>query len=108
MTPQALHYAALAYIALCLASTACVLADIYLLGRRQRMKVMEAVWPLTMLYWGPIGMFAWMALRTALYPDLQPTQASYWFMMQIAMIVGFATTYPVNWWLIRRGTKERM
>jgi hypothetical protein len=29
-------------------------------------------------------------------------------MMQVAMLVGFATTYPVNWWLIRRGTKEAM
>jgi hypothetical protein len=29
-------------------------------------------------------------------------------MMQIAMVVGFATAYPVNWWLIARGIKERM
>jgi hypothetical protein len=29
-------------------------------------------------------------------------------MMQIAMIAGFLTSYPVNWWLIRRGSKERM
>ncbi len=32
----------------------------------------------------------------------------FWFMMQIAMIFGFVTTYPVNWWLIRLGIKERM
>src|SRR4051812_13242603 len=38
-----------------------VLADIYLLGRRQKMGIMEAVWPLTMLYWGPVGLvfYAW-------------------------------------------------
>ncbi|HWG05484.1 MAG TPA: DUF4396 domain-containing protein, partial [Beijerinckiaceae bacterium] len=29
-------------------------------------------------------------------------------MMQIAMVLGFATTYPVNWWLISRGIKEKM
>jgi len=29
-------------------------------------------------------------------------------MMQAATIIGFATTYPVNWWLLHRGIKERM
>jgi hypothetical protein len=28
--------------------------------------------------------------------------------MQIAMLAGFLTSYPVNWWLIRRGAKEAM
>jgi hypothetical protein len=28
--------------------------------------------------------------------------------MQIGMLIGFATTYPVNWWLIRRGIKGIM
>lgn len=55
-----------------------------------------------------VGMFAWMAFRATVYPDLKPTSWSYWLMMQIAMIVGFMTTYPVNWWLIQRGIKERM
>lgn len=32
----------------------------------------------------------------------------FWFAMQLAMIAGFATAYPVNWWLIRAGLKERM
>jgi hypothetical protein len=32
----------------------------------------------------------------------------FWFMMQIAMIVGFMTSYPANWWLIKRGLKEKM
>ena len=55
-----------------------------------------------------IGMFAWMAVRAWMFPNLHPTQWTYWFMMQIAMVLGFATTFPVNWWLIRRGTKEKM
>jgi nitrogen regulatory protein PII len=29
-------------------------------------------------------------------------------MMQIAMIFGFLTSYPVNWWLLRKGWKETM
>jgi hypothetical protein len=32
----------------------------------------------------------------------------FWFMMQIAKIAGFSTSYPVNWWLIETGGKERM
>jgi hypothetical protein len=55
-----------------------------------------------------LGMFGFMGLRAWLLPDLHPTDWTYWFMMQIAMVLGFWTTYPVNWWLINRGTKERM
>ena len=29
-------------------------------------------------------------------------------MMQIAMLCGFLTAYPVNWWLLRSGVKENM
>jgi hypothetical protein len=29
-------------------------------------------------------------------------------MMQIAMLAGFATCYPVTWWLLKRGVKEPM
>lgn len=32
----------------------------------------------------------------------------FWFVMQIAMLAGFATSYPVNWWLISSGIKEKM
>ena len=55
-----------------------------------------------------IGMFAWMIYRAYGWPDMEPTDWSYWLMMQIAMVLGFATTYPVNWLLIRFGVKERM
>ena len=33
---------------------------------------------------------------------------AFWFTMQIAMLAGFITSYPVNWWLIKVGIKERM
>jgi hypothetical protein len=57
-----------------------------------------------------IGMFASMALssRVLFHPKLEPTQPAYWYMMQIAMLVGFVTAYPANWWLIRKGLKEAM
>jgi hypothetical protein len=31
----------------------------------------------------------------------------YWFMMQIAMLCGFLTSYPANWWHLAR-LKEKM
>jgi hypothetical protein len=55
------------------------------------------------------GMFAFMALTHKVFsPALKPNDAVYWFMMQIAMLVGFAATYPANWWLIKAGVKEGM
>ncbi|HEX2910926.1 MAG TPA: DUF4396 domain-containing protein [Chloroflexia bacterium] len=41
------------------------LADIYLGGHRQKMKVMEAVWPITMLYMGVIGLWAYWKMGRA-------------------------------------------
>jgi len=29
-------------------------------------------------------------------------------MMQIAMLIGWATSYPANVWLLRKGWKEKM
>jgi Domain of unknown function (DUF4396) len=58
-----------------------------------------------------IGLFGWMALTYfVLFPNphLEPNQAPYWFMMQIGMIIGFFTSYPMNRLLIRWGTKEVM
>ncbi|WP_077624153.1 DUF4396 domain-containing protein [Sediminibacillus massiliensis] len=57
-----------------------------------------------------IGMFGWMAIvHFILFSQPpKPNEPSYWFMMQIAMIIGFLTSYPVNWWLVRKGIKEEM
>jgi hypothetical protein len=57
-----------------------------------------------------IGMFAWMALvsRVLFHPELHPDSTVYWFMMQIGMAAGLATTFPANWFLIRRGVKTEM
>jgi Domain of unknown function (DUF4396) len=58
-----------------------------------------------------IGLFGWMALTYFVlfsHPHLKPDQPLYWFMMQIGMILGFFTSYPMNRLLIRRGIKEAM
>jgi hypothetical protein len=58
-----------------------------------------------------IGMFGSMAISYFLLfpsPYLDPGEAVFWFMMQIAMIAGFFTAIPANPWLIRKGWKEKM
>lgn len=57
-----------------------------------------------------IGMYGWMALAVFVIFDhkLHASEPLFWFMMQIAMILGFITAYPVNWWLLRKGIKEEM
>lgn len=59
-----------------------------------------------------VGLFGWMALTFfVFFPSphhLHPDSAAYWFLMQIGMIAGFFTAWPVNTWLIRRGIKEAM
>jgi hypothetical protein len=58
-----------------------------------------------------VGMYAWMALVYFVlfsHPHLTPFDVRYWLMMQIAMICGFATSYPMNRWLLRAGLKEPM
>ncbi|MEF2071820.1 DUF4396 domain-containing protein [Consotaella aegiceratis] len=61
-----------------------------------------------------VGMYGFMAIAqfwifgTMLGTRLEVNSVEFWFMMQIAMLCGFATSYPVNWWLIRSGIKEKM
>lgn len=58
-----------------------------------------------------VGMFGWMAISWYLLfpaPHLDPGEAVFWFMMQIAMIAGFFTAIPANAWLIKIGWKEKM
>jgi len=57
-----------------------------------------------------VGMYGWMALVTfAIFGhELDKGGPVFWFMMQVAMGAGFLTSYPVNWWLVRSGIKERM
>jgi hypothetical protein len=55
-----------------------------------------------------IGLFAWMFAMTRLPFALDPLRPGYWLLMQIGMAIGFVTSYPANWWLVRRGVKVPM
>ena len=58
-----------------------------------------------------VGLFGWMAIMQLVFfpvEHIHPDHAAYWFLMQVGMILGFFTAYPVNWWLIKRGIKEAM
>lgn len=61
-----------------------------------------------------IGMYGGMALAQLwVFPTFLGGQVAtdtpvFWFMMQVAMLFGFCTAYPVNWLLIKYGIKERM
>ena len=61
-----------------------------------------------------VGMYGFMAVAHfwifghLLGVSLEVPAVEFWFMMQIAMICGFATSYPVNWLLISNGIKEKM
>lgn len=58
-----------------------------------------------------IGMSIWMALTYYILfpsPHLKTNEAASWFMMQIAMVVGYFTSYPANAWLLKKGLKEKM
>jgi hypothetical protein len=64
----------------------------------------------SLLAW-QVGMYGGMAIALfAVYsPEALPKSGPvFWFMMQLAMFLGFLTSYPVNWWLLRSGLKEAM
>jgi Domain of unknown function (DUF4396) len=61
-----------------------------------------------------VGMYGFMGFaqfylfRRLLGLRLEVPTPEFWFAMQLAMLAGFVTSYPLNWWLIRIGIKERM
>ena len=87
-------------------------ADAKPLGR-EGLKAAVKADTLSLTAW-QVGMYGFMAIaqfylfRTLLGLRLEVDTFEFWFMMQIAMMAGFITAYPVNWWLIRRGLKEEM
>ena len=68
---------------------------------------------LSLISW-QIGMYGFMAfaqlylLGHLLGHRAEVDTPEFWFMMQLAMIAGFITAYPVNWWLVSSGLKEKM
>jgi hypothetical protein len=61
MVPGWLTALAWASLATAFACAALILADVYARGYRQQMPVMEAVWPVTALYLGPLAVAAYIA-----------------------------------------------
>ncbi|PFG64507.1 uncharacterized protein DUF4396 [Thioclava sp. ES.031] len=61
-----------------------------------------------------VGMYGMMAIfQFAVFKglwgaEINAADPEFWFAMQIAMMAGFVTAYPVNWLLIRKGIKEEM
>ena len=61
-----------------------------------------------------VGMYGFMAFaqfflfKTAFGGEAQVDTTEFWFAMQLAMLCGFATSYPVNWLLVKSGVKEKM
>jgi hypothetical protein len=57
-----------------------------------------------------VGMYGWMAVATFVLfgHELKPSSIVFWFMMQLGMLAGFLTSYPINWLLLRKGVKEAM
>jgi hypothetical protein len=55
-----------------------------------------------------VGMYGWMAIAFFLIfkHKIPASDPLFWFMMQVGMLLGFITAYPVNWWLIKKGIKE--
>ncbi|MDA8297823.1 MAG: DUF4396 domain-containing protein [Actinomycetota bacterium] len=59
MPPAWLSILSWVMLALAFASVAWIAADQWLRGHRQQMRIMEAVWPITALYWGPVAIFGY-------------------------------------------------
>jgi hypothetical protein len=58
--------------------------------------------------YGFMGLARFYGFRHAFATRAEVDPPEFWFAMQLAMIAGFVTAYPVDWWLIRRGIEEKM
>jgi Domain of unknown function (DUF4396) len=79
------------------------------LSPKQGIKAALKADTLSLTFW-QIGMYGWMAITTFLifHHELKADNPAFWFMMQIGMLCGFLTSYPINWWLIKKNIKEVM
>jgi len=79
------------------------------LSPRKALKAALKADTLSLTSW-QIGMYGWMAISYFLifHRRIPTTEPLFWFMMQIAMLLGFATAFPTNWWLIKKGIKDPM
>lgn len=55
------------------------------------------------------GMVPTMMVSMAYIPGAhEPTGPAFWFVMSMALLVGFVVAYPMNWWLVARHMKHGM
>lgn len=58
--------------------------------------LMAGMMPIASLGWIVVG-----GMPSPLVPE-------FWFVMSMALLVGFVVAYPINWWLVARGLKHGM
>lgn len=51
---------------------------------------------------------AMVVLRSVLEPTARPDEPVFWFVMSMALLVGFIVAYPMNWWLVANNLKHGM
>ncbi len=55
------------------------------------------------------GMVLTMGLLRPRFPTAhEPSSPAFWFVMSMALLVGFSVAYPGNWWLVAQGLKHGM
>lgn len=58
--------------------------------------------------YGAMSILQFLLFRPAFGSIAKVDTPEFWFAMQIAMLCGFCTAYPVNWLLVKVGVKEKM
>ncbi len=61
---------------------------------------------MNMLMAGMIPVMLWAKSVTG--GDVGPAKPLFWFIMSMALLVGFITAYPMNWWLVSNHLKHGM
>lgn len=78
-------------------------------GSYKRALKLTFIAELLSMNWLMAGMVLAMTLAmTALPGSHNPRAADFWFVMSMALLTGFITAYPINWWLVTKGLKHGM
>jgi hypothetical protein len=91
-----------------------ILFQYFTIAPMRHLSVGKGIWAaikadtLSLTAW-QVGMYGWMAIvHFLLLGKVEKDSPVFWFMMQIGMLCGFLTAYPVNWLLLKIGWKEKM
>jgi hypothetical protein len=83
MAPHWFELLAWAALGLGFASALVIVVDIFLLGNRQHMAIMNLVFPLTALYMGPVALWAYLA-RGRRMPNMQRDARDSWWQVSLS------------------------